>query len=724
MDREISRLMTMAWLITGALIFSSMFILSERASAAPYTQDDVIYLTGQTYVTVWSVAIGDTDMDGNNEVLGEYAWYIMPYGIPCIAFYQFDGLNYILESKIMNVSMGDPGHIGPGHTIAIADANNDGINEVIFAGRVNGTNGCYAYQWNGVNYSQIANVTGSYIEIAVGDGDSDGNNETYAIAASVIDVFELTGANFVLENSWSLPDTASYVSVADSDDDSNPEIIVATGDLDIAVYQWNGSGYQDDGIGIGPSGFSSHGMGVGDQDGDGIPEVMRVDYWNTITVFGWNGSGYSIEWSGSSNPWGDSVGYGTIGNPDNDGLSEILVGHANFAGGHSLRLFEFNDTVGAYELGWDSGWLDAYVLSIAVGDANNDGLNELITGSGAHSNIRIFSTPFINTPPVAIFSITPAIGALETNYTFDARSSYDNQTPRNDLMIRWDWQNDGLWDTAWSITKTAWHSYPAIGNYTVRLEVKDSFGVTSNTTHTLSVAKDIMPPVTDIHLSGVKGKGWYRTSVSVSFSASDDLSGADWTKYRINGSAWARFSSAFSIIGNGNHTVDYYSCDRANNSETPKSTIVRIDTIEPIIIGTTVRVELSENRSLYDAIISWNASDSLSGIDHYEISVDGGLFVSLGISNKTTLFNLTATVEGNHAFGNHTVIIRAIDKAGNTADITVTPGFDVKGDLNFMGIGLVLPLLIIALVAIGTILFLILSKRNKGEDRPPKEARK
>jgi parallel beta-helix repeat protein len=328
-----------------------------------------------------------------------------------------------------------------------------------------------------------------------------------------------------------------------------------------------------------------------------------------------------------------------------------------------------------------------------------------------------------NTPPIANFTVAPLIGWINTNFSFDASSSQDSEDPVGVLEVRWDWENDSLWDTAWSTTKIAYHVFPVIGAHTIRLDVKDSEGAESNTTRVISVVEDTTAPVTNIGLSGTKGNDWYRTSVSVSFSASDSLSGVNWTRYRINASAWENFSSAFSIVGNGNHTIDFYSCDFANNSETYKSTIVRIDKIEPQLNGVTVEVSLRENRRFYNATISWNGSDSISGIDHYEISVDGGPFISLGTTNRTTLFNLTATVEGDHAFGEHTVIVRAVDKAGNIAETTVTPSFDVNEESHEVGIGLLAVLLfIVALAAIGIVIFLILSKRKKSEDKPPKKA--
>jgi hypothetical protein len=36
----------------------------------------------------------------------------------------------------------------------------------------------------------------------------------------------------------------------------------------------------------------------------------------------------------------------------------------------------------------------------------------------------------------------------------DASASHDAETPVDQLLARWDFQNDGLWDTSWSLNHT------------------------------------------------------------------------------------------------------------------------------------------------------------------------------------------------------------------------------------------------------------------------------
>jgi PKD repeat protein len=65
----------------------------------------------------------------------------------------------------------------------------------------------------------------------------------------------------------------------------------------------------------------------------------------------------------------------------------------------------------------------------------------------------------------------------------------------DDLEVRWDYENDGTWDTNWSTTKITTHRYPTIGNHTVRLEVRDNGGLVANATETVPVTFSTDPPV-------------------------------------------------------------------------------------------------------------------------------------------------------------------------------------------------------------------------------------
>jgi len=96
-----------------------------------------------------------------------------------------------------------------------------------------------------------------------------------------------------------------------------------------------------------------------------------------------------------------------------------------------------------------------------------------------------------NEVPVAGFTVTPPSGDITTVFSFDASSCSDTEDPVSNLVVRWDWENDGGWDTTWTSLKVASHQYLAPGTYTVRLEVMDTGGLTNSTTAEVVVTEVI-----------------------------------------------------------------------------------------------------------------------------------------------------------------------------------------------------------------------------------------
>lgn len=91
-----------------------------------------------------------------------------------------------------------------------------------------------------------------------------------------------------------------------------------------------------------------------------------------------------------------------------------------------------------------------------------------------------------NNPPNAIFTVTPAAGSTATIFYVNGNDSYD-QEDKYQVKARWDWNDDGIWDTQYSVGKTGTHTYATTGTYTIRLEIKDSEGLTDTASHTISV---------------------------------------------------------------------------------------------------------------------------------------------------------------------------------------------------------------------------------------------
>jgi uncharacterized protein (TIGR02145 family) len=98
------------------------------------------------------------------------------------------------------------------------------------------------------------------------------------------------------------------------------------------------------------------------------------------------------------------------------------------------------------------------------------------------------SDPTSQNGPTARFTVSPSSGTTSTNFAFDASGCTDNQDTISDLQVRWDYENDGSWDTGWDYDKTAYHQYSNEGTYTAKLEVKDTEGLTDQYTKNITVS--------------------------------------------------------------------------------------------------------------------------------------------------------------------------------------------------------------------------------------------
>jgi hypothetical protein len=83
-----------------------------------------------------------------------------------------------------------------------------------------------------------------------------------------------------------------------------------------------------------------------------------------------------------------------------------------------------------------------------------------------------------NTPPQAYLTVLPLFAQAGADFELNATGCSDAETPYANLMVRWDLENDGVWDTGWSTEKVNFHVYTDAGPHVVRVEVRDEGGLT------------------------------------------------------------------------------------------------------------------------------------------------------------------------------------------------------------------------------------------------------
>lgn len=93
-----------------------------------------------------------------------------------------------------------------------------------------------------------------------------------------------------------------------------------------------------------------------------------------------------------------------------------------------------------------------------------------------------------NFSPTASFTVSPNSGNLQTVFVFDASGSADVEDATEDLLIHWDFNGDGVWDTDWITDKKYNIQYLDISTYITKLEVKDTQGATAQASQSVDVS--------------------------------------------------------------------------------------------------------------------------------------------------------------------------------------------------------------------------------------------
>ena len=146
---------------------------------------------------------------------------------------------------------------------------------------------------------------------------------------------------------------------------------------------------------------------------------------------------------------------------------------------------------------------------------------------------------------------------------------------------------------------------------------------------------------------------WHNTSVTVTFSASDDASGVAYTEYALDGGAWTRGTSLVVAIPKKTptavvHVIQYRSADEAGNLEAAGLARVKLDSIKPV---TTVLNPVSTAQpSPFTLLLSPKDADSGVAATYYKI--DGAAYKA----------GTAAVITGT---GRHTVKFYSVDGAGN-----------------------------------------------------------
>lgn len=186
----------------------------------------------------------------------------------------------------------------------------------------------------------------------------------------------------------------------------------------------------------------------------------------------------------------------------------------------------------------------------------------------------------INDPPTASFTLSPSTGNSSTVFSVDASPSSDPEDSLADLEFRWDWEDDGVWDIPWTNTNTAQHQYTSPGTYRIHLEVKDTGGLTNNTTKEVVVTPQPNQPPT-CTITAPTGGTTLSGTYTLEGVASDPDGSVQRVVIRIDSGGWIQVTGTASwgydwhssTVPNGEHTIDARSYDGTDYSTEARVTI-------------------------------------------------------------------------------------------------------------------------------------------------------
>jgi hypothetical protein len=141
--------------------------------------------------------------------------------------------------------------------------------------------------------------------------------------------------------------------------------------------------------------------------------------------------------------------------------------------------------------------------------------------------------------------------------------------------------------------------------------VSDKAGNTTTAQSSPGVNIDKTAPTTGI--SGTSNS-WVNGDVTVTLAPTDNLSGVASTSYSIDGGP-AQSGTSFTLAAEGDHTVTFFSTDKAGNAEAAQTANVKIDKSAPTIGHSFMPLSYTDGAwSNVDVKVSFSCADTLSGV--------------------------------------------------------------------------------------------------------------
>jgi hypothetical protein len=354
-------------ILIAAIMAISVFAAIPATKAGNYPEPDLAWNNTDSSGDVTDVAIGDLTLNGTDDV----AFIDNVYDTVFVVY----GHNGTVYWKDIYVG---------GYSIAVGDVDDDGKNEVVAGGfnDTEGKPGITVFEDNGtVNF--FYPTYSKYVkDIELGDVNNDGVDDIVAcngVSEGWIYAFNGTGGNLT---GWPQNFTAESffdIALGNLDGVGGLDIAAISADRKVTLYAFNSSG----GL-IWPPNTTVSGRSVeiGDVDGDTKEEVV-IGNWNVTTGYGvyvYDGATGNLKYPRFNTEW--EVAEIELG--DLDGNSSDLEIAALGSGPSTLYALNVNVTSGTLVEMWNFSiaWYSQYWgEGLAIGDVDRDYKNEVIAAS-------------------------------------------------------------------------------------------------------------------------------------------------------------------------------------------------------------------------------------------------------------------------------------------------------------------------------------------------------
>lgn len=301
----------------------------------------------------------------------------------------------------------------------------------------------------------------------------------------------------------------------------------------------------------------------------------------------------------------------------------------------------------------------------AIGSGITNNTAEVINGSDETLDSHTVTMTLTASPapdsadPVVSLSIPAnSTNTSNTSVLFNC-SVADNWSPNNVTLTVWNVSGGVNYTNTTTLAgngSVAWTVTLGEGNYTWDCLAFDTSGNSAWNGSNWTVRIDTTAPTT----ADDAPSGWQATNVTVTLTPSDGAgTGVAYTTYAVDGGN-ATNGTEVNITSDGNHSITYYSVDRAGNNESPTTVYVARDAIGP----TATILSPSNGTTTNDTTpaINFTMTDALSSTINYTIYVNG---VATGPNGSAANGSNTSETIAALSNGVHTIVVEGADHAGN-----------------------------------------------------------